>query len=441
MKPTILKVYSNFPDIPYDIKKCEDNHLIKISNVENPGIPQFKSEMLTNSFCENAYPVEDSYIDSNKDFSVLEDFYRFQERRNAFIDSKKSQTQINQSNLKRFYERPSFSYTQLIYMAIENSPGKAMTVNDIYNWCELNFPYYANAIHGWKNSLRHNLSINKCFKKITKMGQGGRGSLWIVDPREKQHLVSTMCRANVASFNAPSFIIQTAPASLDHHRIVIGDDHSLDIPQDDTIVFSDDSTSSQIQSDLSLILEEKPVYSWTDTRLPCDYTVPLSPENCSDASETDYNDWNRAMISLEPIFPVKQHQIKSKFPLNPIVTPPSSFEHNYSIQNLQIIIDDPCAIVRHIFHPVINSNASFCTSSDYNDEEWPRTPSPVPHVAQIEPPQSKLKIVKSGLKRGRPKNSTKRELELKKSQKPQKKLNHNDRINNMYNLNSFINSL
>ncbi|KAK2144888.1 hypothetical protein NP493_4099g00000 [Ridgeia piscesae] len=53
-------------------------------------------------------------------------------------------------------------------MAIEDCPTKRLPVKDIYNWMVAHFPYFANAPTGWKNSVRHNLSLNKCFKKVDK---------------------------------------------------------------------------------------------------------------------------------------------------------------------------------------------------------------------------------------------------------------------------------
>jgi forkhead box protein N len=53
-------------------------------------------------------------------------------------------------------------------MAIEDSPIKALPVKDIYGWIVDHFPYYKNAPTGWKNSVRHNLSLNKCFRKVEK---------------------------------------------------------------------------------------------------------------------------------------------------------------------------------------------------------------------------------------------------------------------------------
>lgn len=64
--------------------------------------------------------------------------------------------------------KPPFSFSCLIFMSIENSPHKALPVKDIYNWIVEHFPYYKNAPNGWKNSVRHNLSLNKCFRKVEK---------------------------------------------------------------------------------------------------------------------------------------------------------------------------------------------------------------------------------------------------------------------------------
>nr|CAH7731600.1 unnamed protein product [Callosobruchus chinensis] len=53
-------------------------------------------------------------------------------------------------------------------MAIEDSVQKALPVKDIYAWILDHFPYFKNAPTGWKNSVRHNLSLNKCFQKVEK---------------------------------------------------------------------------------------------------------------------------------------------------------------------------------------------------------------------------------------------------------------------------------
>lgn len=64
--------------------------------------------------------------------------------------------------------KPPYSFSCLIFMAIEDSPVKALPVKEVYAWILEHFPYFRNAPTGWKNSVRHNLSLNKCFRKVEK---------------------------------------------------------------------------------------------------------------------------------------------------------------------------------------------------------------------------------------------------------------------------------
>ena len=66
--------------------------------------------------------------------------------------------------------KPPFSFSCLIFMAIEESPTKRLPVKDIYDWIVNNFAFFRAAPAGWRNSVRHNLSLNKCFRKVDKSG-------------------------------------------------------------------------------------------------------------------------------------------------------------------------------------------------------------------------------------------------------------------------------
>lgn len=83
----------------------------------------------------------------------------------------------------RRQEKPPYSYIALIVMAIQNSPIKKLTLSEIYSYLQQKFPFFRGPYQGWKNSVRHNLSLNECFVKLPKgLGRPGKGHYWTIDP-------------------------------------------------------------------------------------------------------------------------------------------------------------------------------------------------------------------------------------------------------------------
>ncbi|XP_059582700.1 forkhead box protein M1 isoform X4 [Alligator mississippiensis] len=84
-------------------------------------------------------------------------------------------------------ERPPYSYMAMIQFAINSTEKKRMTLKDIYTWIEDHFPYFKHvAKPGWKNSIRHNLSLHDMFVRETSAN--GKISFWTIHPDANRYL-------------------------------------------------------------------------------------------------------------------------------------------------------------------------------------------------------------------------------------------------------------
>ncbi|CAI8050127.1 Forkhead box protein O [Geodia barretti] len=103
----------------------------------------------------------------------------------------------------------NLSYAELITQAILSSPDKRLTLSEIYDWIVQNVPYFADKANspstaGWKNSVRHNLSLHSRFNKVQNESSG-KSSWWTVDLDAKSSRTSRRNRSqSVDNGNTPS---------------------------------------------------------------------------------------------------------------------------------------------------------------------------------------------------------------------------------------------
>ncbi|KAJ2474029.1 hypothetical protein GGI02_000434 [Coemansia sp. RSA 2322] len=90
--------------------------------------------------------------------------------------------------------KPPYSYATLITYAVLHHPRKQMTLSEIYHWVMENYPYFKTAGSGWKNSIRHNLSLNKTFVRIPRpANEPGKGAYWTVDLSVLDATIQSAC--------------------------------------------------------------------------------------------------------------------------------------------------------------------------------------------------------------------------------------------------------
>lgn len=84
----------------------------------------------------------------------------------------------------------SLSYADLITRAITASPNQKATLTQIYDWLIENVPYFRQksdkaSSAGWKNSIRHNLSLHSKFMKV-QHEVTGKSSWWMINHQAKE---------------------------------------------------------------------------------------------------------------------------------------------------------------------------------------------------------------------------------------------------------------
>ncbi|KAI0386213.1 forkhead box protein L2 [Hypomontagnella monticulosa] len=114
--------------------------------------------------------------------------------------------------------KPSYSYAQLIGMAILRAPQRRLTLSQIYKWISDNFSFYNAQDAGWQNSIRHNLSLNKAFiKQERPKDDPGKGNYWAIEPGMEHQFMreKTNKKAAASLGNTPFMTSRVEPARIE----------------------------------------------------------------------------------------------------------------------------------------------------------------------------------------------------------------------------------
>lgn len=91
-----------------------------------------------------------------------------------------NQTQFKKKTTKRRNSFP-LSYIQVISYAILTSPQKRLTLAEIYDFIQNNYPSFTENRVRWKNTVRHNLSLHECFQR-GEIAMQKAGCYWRIHP-------------------------------------------------------------------------------------------------------------------------------------------------------------------------------------------------------------------------------------------------------------------
>ena len=163
---------------------CEDDE--DISRGQSPMIPL----TIEKSVAIKAEPSDTEFLESvkNEDYEDDEDNEE-EDKLNSSLTAMDWLPRLNaragvvEEYIPEEERKPPYSYASLIRLAILNSPNQKATLSDIYRWIQDKFIYYKNQVNlGWKNSIRHNLSLNKCFMKVARSRHDpGKGCYWAIN--------------------------------------------------------------------------------------------------------------------------------------------------------------------------------------------------------------------------------------------------------------------
>uniref|UniRef100_A0A8C5HB53 Forkhead box protein P3-like n=1 Tax=Gouania willdenowi TaxID=441366 RepID=A0A8C5HB53_GOUWI len=103
----------------------------------------------------------------------------------------------NTESYKYHNIRPPYTYAQLIRWSILETSDGQRTLSEIYKWFTTMFFYFRHNTATWKNAVRHNLSLHKCFVRV----EGAKGAVWTVDDREYQRRKGQKYSRGLTSFS------------------------------------------------------------------------------------------------------------------------------------------------------------------------------------------------------------------------------------------------
>ncbi|ELT93183.1 hypothetical protein CAPTEDRAFT_175391 [Capitella teleta] len=260
----------------------------------------------------------------------MEEVLDFSTKREALPPMTSPQPDEDNKNRVKTYQRrpkPPYSYIALIAMAINEAPNKRLTLSEINEYLMKRFEFFRGSYTGWRNSIRHNLSLNECFIKVLRdpSRPWGKDNYWKINPnseytfadgifrRRRRRIVKRLSEGGRRPYVTPGRSILTPNLNMDHFH---GDNSERDSPR-----FSENFKMDNILREHSEPSSEPPESRRIQRTPESSSSFTASSPNCS----PDLNRLLRAdgkMASGEgPAFPM------GGWPAAPWLRPDAALQH------------------------------------------------------------------------------------------------------------------
>ncbi|CAF1086973.1 unnamed protein product [Adineta ricciae] len=206
--------------------------------------------------------------------------------------------------------KPPYSYVTLIRQAILSADMQRMTLNEIYQWILEAYPYFRTAPAKWKNSIRHNLSLNKCFKRLQRSSDDpGKGSYWTLDESDGSHSQVNSRRRRFDSMQPSHHLLSSSPHTHSSQSTGFYSNQSSMIYGDINSTSRQSSSADESETTISSAINTT-LISWDDFNtdlsasfrhfrqqvfeVPTSSWVPLADTSSTNSPTT--NPWNYDML-------------------------------------------------------------------------------------------------------------------------------------------------
>lgn len=154
----------------------------------NPPLARLNASVFDNE--EDDFKVETKSEDGNlaedsnsSDDPKKEPRVDFSASGNTILSALAREYNLDMKGMQRKNPWGNYSYKEVIRFAIECSPEKKLQLSQIYEWVIKTIPYFKDKTSptksgGWKNSIRHNLSLHQEFLKLGNEDGSKQSSWW-----------------------------------------------------------------------------------------------------------------------------------------------------------------------------------------------------------------------------------------------------------------------